>query len=197
MSPRSEEQNQAIRERRREDIERAVTGMLLEKGYAGIRMEEVARAAGVSKGTPYWYFDSKADLFRQALEHMFDEMMAPALQLVDAEGDPLEILGQMAEMSVAMANAQDPGWHVVMAAMSDPEMFGLMKGYGARVYEEFIAITEDLFRRAGREDAREMAFLFGAAMDGLAMAPILGVNLPPAERMVAAAIRMIQPGTAD
>ena len=182
MTPRSEAQNEAIREQRRAEIERAATGMLLEKGYASIRMDEVARAAGVSKGTLYWYFDSKADLFRQALRHMFDQMMLPALDLASAEGDPMEILGQMTEMSVAMANAKDPGWHVVMAAMSDPQLFDLMKDIGARLYEDFIEIVEGLFRRAGREDAREMAFLFAAAMDGLALPPILGVELPPADR---------------
>jgi AcrR family transcriptional regulator len=197
LTPRSDEQNRAIREKRRADIERAATGMLLEKGYAGIRMEEVARAAGVSKGTLYWYFDSKAELFQQALEHMFDEMMAPALAIADAEGDPLEILGHLVEVSVAMANAKDPGRHVVMAAMSDPELFDPVKDFGARMYEDFIGIAEGLFRRAGREDAREMAFLFGAAIDGLALPPMLGVELPPAERLVAAAKRMIRPLTND
>lgn len=197
MSPRSDEQNQAIRERRRAEIERAATGMLLQKGYAGIRMEEVARAAGVSKGTLYWYFDSKADLFRQALEHMFDEMVLPVRDLADAEGDPIAILEQLAELSVTMANGQDPGWLVVMAAMSDPGLFGLTKEIGARIYEDFIGIVEGLFRRAGREDPREMAFVFAAAMDGLALPPILGVELPPADRMIATIKAMIQRNQED
>jgi AcrR family transcriptional regulator len=35
-----------------------------ERGYAGTRLEDVARQAGVSKGTVYLYFESKDALFR-------------------------------------------------------------------------------------------------------------------------------------
>jgi AcrR family transcriptional regulator len=35
-----------------------------ERGYAGTRLEDVARQAGVSKGTVYLYFESKEALFR-------------------------------------------------------------------------------------------------------------------------------------
>jgi len=35
-----------------------------ERGYAGTRLEDVARQAGVSKGTVYLYFDSKEALFK-------------------------------------------------------------------------------------------------------------------------------------
>lgn len=35
-----------------------------ERGYAGTRLEDVARQAGVSKGTLYLYFESKEALFR-------------------------------------------------------------------------------------------------------------------------------------
>ncbi|MDE3074509.1 MAG: helix-turn-helix transcriptional regulator, partial [Chloroflexota bacterium] len=33
-------------------------------GFYSTSMEEVAAEAGVSKGTPYLYFDSKAELYR-------------------------------------------------------------------------------------------------------------------------------------
>jgi len=43
-------------------LEAALT-LFVEKGFAATRSEEVARAAGVSKGTLYVYFDSKEKLF--------------------------------------------------------------------------------------------------------------------------------------
>lgn len=33
--------------------------------YHGVSMSEIAEGAGISKGTLYWYFDSKEDLFRE------------------------------------------------------------------------------------------------------------------------------------
>jgi TetR/AcrR family transcriptional regulator len=42
----------------------AALDLFVEKGYAATRVEEVARRAGVSKGTLFLYFDSKEELFK-------------------------------------------------------------------------------------------------------------------------------------
>ena len=39
-----------------------------EHGYRATRLEQVAEAAGVTKGTIYYYFRNKEDLFRQTVE---------------------------------------------------------------------------------------------------------------------------------
>jgi AcrR family transcriptional regulator len=46
------------------DIVAAALLIFAEKGFAGARIEEIARRAGVSKGTVYLYFESKSDIFR-------------------------------------------------------------------------------------------------------------------------------------
>lgn len=46
------------------DIVAAALIVFGEKGFAGARIEEIARRAGVSKGTVYLYFETKSDLFR-------------------------------------------------------------------------------------------------------------------------------------
>src|SRR3954467_10104064 len=53
------------------------------RGFAAAKLDEVAKLAGVSKGTLYLYFDSKTALF----EAMALEMMrVPALQQMDRIG---------------------------------------------------------------------------------------------------------------
>jgi AcrR family transcriptional regulator len=47
-----------------------------ERGFAATKLEEVAKRAGVSKGTVYLYFDSKEALFKAAVE----SAIAPALE---------------------------------------------------------------------------------------------------------------------
>lgn len=42
----------------------AALEMFAERGYAATRLDDVARAAGVSKGTLYLYYPSKEDLFK-------------------------------------------------------------------------------------------------------------------------------------
>ena len=46
------------------DIVAAALLVFGEKGFAGARIEEIARRAGVSKGTLYLYFEAKSDIFR-------------------------------------------------------------------------------------------------------------------------------------
>jgi AcrR family transcriptional regulator len=43
--------------------------VFLERGYDGASMDEIARIAGVSKGTLYTHFDSKAALFEALIRH--------------------------------------------------------------------------------------------------------------------------------
>lgn len=47
-----------------EQLVNAALELFLERGFAGTRMEDVARRAGVSKGSLYLYFSNKEDLFR-------------------------------------------------------------------------------------------------------------------------------------
>ena len=49
-------------------LEAALT-QFVEKGFAATRSEEVARAAGVSKGTLYLYFPSKEELLKAVIQH--------------------------------------------------------------------------------------------------------------------------------
>jgi len=58
----------AKRERRKEarpgELLAAALDLFVEKGFAGTRAEEVAKRAGVSKGTLFLYFSSKEELFK-------------------------------------------------------------------------------------------------------------------------------------
>lgn len=55
-----------------------------ERGAAGVTVDEIAAAAGVSKGTVYYNFGSKSDLIAQLLRHGVDILKARLL--VDQDG---------------------------------------------------------------------------------------------------------------
>lgn len=56
------------KDERPSDIVAAALDVFGEKGFAGARIEEIAKRAGVSKGTLYLYFETKADIFRAVVE---------------------------------------------------------------------------------------------------------------------------------
>jgi AcrR family transcriptional regulator len=53
------------KEARRSDIIGAALRLFAEKGFAATRLDDVAEAAGIAKGTVYLYFETKEELFRE------------------------------------------------------------------------------------------------------------------------------------
>ena len=68
------------KEERPGDIVAAALSVFAEKGFAGTRIEEIARRAGVSKGTLYLYFETKEDMFRAVVR----EVVVPNVETVRA-----------------------------------------------------------------------------------------------------------------
>ena len=62
--------------RSRETILEAAEQLFAERGYDATSLSDVGQAAGVSRGTPGYFFGSKADLYRAVLEHCFAEATA-------------------------------------------------------------------------------------------------------------------------
>ena len=74
----------AIRTRRKDarpgEIVAAALASFAERGYAATKLEDVAAAAGISKGTIYLYFPTKEDLFRAVVR----QAVLPNLEAAEA-----------------------------------------------------------------------------------------------------------------
>ena len=75
----------AIRSRRKDarpgEIIAAALASFAERGYAATKLEDVAAAAGISKGTIYLYFPTKEDLFRAVVR----QAVLPNLEAAEAQ----------------------------------------------------------------------------------------------------------------
>lgn len=85
------------RERRKDarpgELLAAALDLFMEKGYAATRVEEVAQRAGVSKGTLFLYFSSKAELFKAVVRENISGRFAEwGLELERFEGSSEELL---------------------------------------------------------------------------------------------------------
>jgi AcrR family transcriptional regulator len=67
-------------EERPAEICAAALEVFAEKGFAAARLDEIARRAGISKGTLYLYFADKEDLFRAVVR----DTVAPNIEAVRA-----------------------------------------------------------------------------------------------------------------
>jgi TetR/AcrR family transcriptional repressor of mexJK operon len=71
-------------------------------GYEGASMARIAAVAGVSKGTLYNYFDSKAALFTAYVGEKCDQYLARVFDSADHDGDPAEVLRGIGKRMVQM-----------------------------------------------------------------------------------------------
>lgn len=71
-------------------LEAALT-LFVEKGFAATRSEEVAKAAGVSKGTLYLYFPSKEELLKAVIQHFLGAEIETGVQEAAAAAGPTAV----------------------------------------------------------------------------------------------------------
>lgn len=93
--------NQAQRWQRRKEsrpseIIDAALEIFVEHGYAAARLDDIASKAGISKGSLYRYFDSKADLFKE----MVKQVVIPEIE--KAESTVSEHQGKIAPLVTGM-----------------------------------------------------------------------------------------------
>lgn len=94
ISPDSPESSPRTRrpEDRAPEITRAALDLFVTKGFAATKLEDVAKAAGVSKGLPYLYFKSKEELFKAVIVEAIGEPLMLANEFVDSFDGPTEDL---------------------------------------------------------------------------------------------------------
>ncbi|TGY88137.1 TetR/AcrR family transcriptional regulator [Marinicauda algicola] len=103
-----------VRQRRPEDrpdeILDAALAEFTEAGFAGAKVEDIARRAGVSKGTIYLYFDTKEAMLKALVEQSAGRIAQGAAALIEAGAarDPVQTYRSVFRM--------------VLTAMSDPDI---------------------------------------------------------------------------
>ncbi|MDF3838102.1 TetR/AcrR family transcriptional regulator [Cupriavidus basilensis] len=81
---------------RPQELVAAALDLFVERGYAATRLEDVAAAAGVSKGTVYLYFANKEELFKTVVRENLVPALARGVDLVENyEGSTPELLREL------------------------------------------------------------------------------------------------------
>ena len=114
------------KEARPEEILDAALELFTVKGFSSTRMVDVAKAAGISKGTLYLYFDSKEAIFRDVVKQRITPQIDEVEAMVeDFEGSQAELLKQLINgwwMSIACTSLSAIPKIVVAESGNFPEL---------------------------------------------------------------------------
>lgn len=84
----------------------SAVSLFTSKGYVATRMEDVAKAAGISKGLTYFYYKNKEDLFMALTKKAFDQFKDEFRDVYRSKGKlGLEMLTDLLVKIVAFAKA--------------------------------------------------------------------------------------------
>ncbi|HEY8461958.1 MAG TPA: TetR/AcrR family transcriptional regulator [Blastocatellia bacterium] len=96
---------QEYEDQRREELIKATYYEVAEKGYSAVTLQDIAKRAGVSKGSTLYYFATKEDLFLGALEWMINQFDIRIDQAIAGVEDPIEKVRAL--IGTIFANAQE------------------------------------------------------------------------------------------
>lgn len=171
-------------EARPDEVLDAALTVFVEKGFAATKVEEVARAAGVSKGLVYLYFPSKEALLEGIVKRALSPIAENAAQgLAHLDGDPREAITRL--LTVMCRQLSDPAKLAVpKLVLSEVARFpGLAAMYRREVLDKVRPILEALLARGVasgqlRPIDPEMAVrsVIGPVMAHLAMSELFDVR---------------------
>jgi AcrR family transcriptional regulator len=128
----------------RQELLDATLRVLLARGYGGARISEIAREAGVTPGSIYNHFTSKADLIIAAIA----EQAPDAISNLLAQGDGASVMETFRALGSSIdRHAREMGpllLELIVAARRDPEVAHVV----AAEFAEKEAMTTDVIRLA-------------------------------------------------
>lgn len=175
---RNADQNQRMRDERRERILGDALRLFAAKGLSATRVADIASAAEMSQGLLYHYFGSKEDIFTELVRRAFERMNAAAHGLEAVQMPPREkILTAMTQLVRGIDEGEDFARTVLLIAQAGvsedtPEAARrIIEAESGVPYE----VVEKIMRQGQEDgsvrqhDAAELAMLFWVTVKGLAL----------------------------
>ncbi|HED11495.1 MAG TPA: TetR/AcrR family transcriptional regulator [Caldithrix abyssi] len=184
------------RQAKRERIVGAAITVFAQKGVANTKMIDIARAAGIGKGTLYEYFRNKEDIFASAYDTMNREMEQQIAAILSAEAHPARQLQMIFDYSLDYFSREAVEFSSVMMDFwaegirrKNPEMMGVINL--KEIYDRYRVIIAGIVRKGQEQglfidvDAVSYASLAIGALDGLLLQLVMSPELIDITRMKA------------
>ena len=140
------------------------------KGYAGTSMNDIISKVGISKGSVYWHFKSKEEIFVKVLTDNYREW----IELVNSElknlSNPIEKLRKYGRLFIATVDM--PVWRI------SPEMYwNEFSGENQRILDECFSMDDniilEIFEEAIEEgllvsdNAERLTWIYISSLEGM------------------------------
>ncbi len=140
------------------------------KGYAGTSMNDIISKIGISKGSVYWHFKSKEDIFVKMITENYAEWINLVNSQLEHVQDPIEKLRKYGELFIATVDM--PVWRISPETYWNEfseenqrildECFSLDDQIILEIFQE--AIEKDLLRDT---DSQQLTWTYLSCLEGM------------------------------
>lgn len=203
MSPRSKQQNEQIKEDRREQILNAALKVFSHRGLAATKVSDIAAEAGLSHGLVYHYFPSKEDIFTELVsiaDRTSSYAMLQAEQLPLPPKEKLHALAQMVLQSLGGSSESAYTFYLMAQAMLSDNTPPRAKEILSKFSTPSVVLTRIIAQgqaegTVAEGDTTQLALVFWSMIQGLATQRLIvrdAMALPD----VALLMRLFEPARA-
>jgi len=147
-------------------------GLFAERGYAAVKMDEIAASVGVTKPLLYNYFGNKERLYIACMERAGDSLTATVAAAVGGTGSPREALGAGVRAFFDFLDSDRAAWAVLFdeTLPHGGEVFERVAEYRGRIGELVAGSMLAQLPQERRDAARVETEALSAALLGAAEA---------------------------
>jgi TetR/AcrR family transcriptional regulator, repressor for uid operon len=176
------------KEKKKKEIIHAARVVFRSKGFYNCSIAQIAREAGIGKGTIYEYFTSKDELFLEVFFDVFDQIMLKMIETMDTERRPVKkiklFFENMAQFYDEMKDELSLLFEFwgMFSRQDEKGVIDLNIGnYYMRFVEHFARIFEEGKQRGtirSKVSSQSAAFMLLALTDGIAFQSLYNDDPP-------------------
>jgi AcrR family transcriptional regulator len=166
MSPRTEEQYEEIRVNKRKLILDTALEQFAREGYYPTSISKIAKAAGISKGLIYNYFESKEAIIRTIILQGIKDLA----DLFDPNKDGVltkEEIRYFIDEVFETVKRDEHFWKLYFMIFMQPPVLKLVEKPVSELIHNSMDLLIDYFKRQGYKDPETEAILLEAILDGI------------------------------
>ncbi|NQU67580.1 MAG: TetR/AcrR family transcriptional regulator [Candidatus Marinimicrobia bacterium] len=177
MSPRTENQFEAMRMKSRENIISVAMNLFAANGYHTSSIAQIAKSANISKGLIYNYFASKEELLDAIIKTGFaeiDQMLPPVIESENPRAT------MVSEIETVFQNYQSnfEFWKFYFQIIMQPKIFEIYAQPLKTFLSEQIVKLSDLFKSICVSHPELKARTLAALLDGIGFHMIIDEDYP-------------------
>lgn len=196
--PKSEEQNQRIKDERRLQIIQAGLKVFARKGLAAAKISEIAATAGLSHGLVYHYYPGKEALYTTILELALGGTLDTFSKVIAYPGRPWERLTLLCEKMLEGVR-ENPEYvlFVIQTMVTETvpkEAKTILEGYSPKISGGLSRLIRE-GQKTGEViagDPLELAAVFFSTVQGLALSTMSGWVAPESFPKVETVLRLLK-----